>query len=538
MLTMVIADDEDMVREGLSLILPWKDYGIEIVGLADNGKDAYELCSVLKPDILCTDIRMPMMDGLEVAQRLQEDNSATRVILISGVQDFEYAKTALSLEAEAYVLKPVKIPELLEVVQKVSTSIQLERSQAQMTERLHRQLRESMPVLRERLLIQLISRDFASEHEAAEKAAYYGIELLPGEVMTVGLLQLDDYKKTFETYNEENKQLLFFALLNVVSELLAAANAGFAFANTLENELVILFKGSSLQGSKPMQLCEEIIACVGQFVKVSVSIGLGSPVTGLLQLSRSYSEADSAIRYTFFSGKGSVVTIDDLGQNLETHEHYRQVYQIENQMLTLLKLGDSKGVQTLADRMFDQVILPSLKVEQVHNLCTEFVFHLARTVHELDESFDAITGMSLNVVLGHIEDTVDSGSLRRFILELLGGMSSYFFHKHHSKNQKVAQKIKTYIDQHYMENITIQQLAEIVFLSPTYMCQIYKKENNETIIEYLTKVRVDRAMELMKSPDLKLFEIAEMVGFENATYFTTVFKKLTGVLPGKYRETL
>ncbi|KGE18783.1 response regulator [Paenibacillus wynnii] len=538
MLTMIIADDEDIVREGLSQIIPWEDHGIEIVGLADNGKEAYRLCKELKPDILCTDIRMPMMDGLEVAQRLLDDKSSTRVILISGVQDFEYAKAALSLEAEAYVLKPVKIPELIEVIQKVTNHIQMERNSAQVMERLRLQLQDSMPALRERLLVQLISGFFTNENEAYEKAAYYNIDIPKGEAVLVGLLQLDDYKKTLEAYNEENKQLLFFAIHNVISELLSVANSGVAFANTLENELVILFKGNPVHGNKPIILCEEIIRCVQKFVKVSVSIGLGSPVTNILHLSRSYQEARSTIQYTFFSGRGSVVTADDVDQNLETEEHYSYIYQIENQLFTLLKLGDTKGVVELTEKMFKEVLLPIMNVEQVHNLCAEFVFHLARTVHKLEESIDTIIGMSLNDILKRIEGIGDIEDLQVYITSLLSGMTDFFFHKHNSKNQKIVQKIKSYIEQHYMENVTIQLLAEEVYLSPTYMCQIFKKENNETIIEHLTQVRVEKAKVLMKSPDLKLFEIAEMVGFENATYFTTVFKKLTGIIPGKYRETL
>lgn len=538
MLTMIIADDEDMVREGLSSVIPWSDYGIEIVGLADNGAAAYELCKELKPDILCTDIRMPMMDGLEVAQKLLEDASGTRVILISGVQDFEYAKTALSLEAEAYVLKPVKIPELIEVIQKVTHNIQMERSRAQTTERLRKQLQDSLPALRERLLVQLISGYYSNEHEAYEKAAYYHVPFQKGETVIVGLLQLDDYKTTLATYNEENKQLLFFAIHNVVSELLGVAESGFAFANTLENELVILFNGKSIQGNKHMMLCDEIVKCIEQFVKVSVSIGMGSAVTSIIDLSRSYQESRSAIQYTFFSGKSSVVTIDDLDQNLETREYYRHIYQIENQLFTLLKLGDTDSVISLSDTMFKDVILSNMNVEQVYNLCAEFIFHLARNLHELEESYDAIIGTSLNETLKQIEAIGNIDSLRAFIANLLSITSTFFFKKHHSKNQKITNKIKDYIEQHYMENITIQQLAEEVYLSPTYMCQIFKKENNETIIEYLTKLRVEKSKILMKSPDLKLFQIAEMVGFENATYFTTVFKKQTGMIPGKFRESL
>lgn len=541
MLKMIIADDEEIVREGLSSVIPWHDYGVEIIGLAEDGEEAYRMCQELKPDILCTDIRMPLMDGLGLAYKLkEEENSSIRIILVSGVQDFEYAKTALRVEAEAYILKPVKIQEITEVIQKVVTSIELERSSRSNHEQLRKQLQDSMPVLREKLLAQLISGHYAHEATALEKAEFYHIPYTAGDAMAVGVLQLDDLSHALQTFSEENIQLIFFAIHNVVEELIRTVEGGFLFTNTLENELVIFFNEKMLASSRFVELSEEITRCVKQYVKVSVSIGIGSEVRSLTQLSLSYQEAKSALQYTFFSGKGSIVTIDDVDQlHHAKNENYMHLYSLEKQLMIMLKLGDTNGVKELSHKLFEEVILPSgQRVDQVYYLCTELVFHLARTFHELDESFEHIVSSSISDVLQMLEGMRNIDTLRAYLESMLLDISAYFNNKHHSKNQKVVYKIKQHIEKHYMNNITIQSLAEEVYLSPTYMCQIFKKENHDTIIEYLTKVRVEKAKELMKSPDLKLFEIAEMVGFENATYFTTVFKKLTGILPGKYRETL
>src|SRR5689334_6770760 len=126
MLRMIIADDEFIVRDGLKNIIPWEQFGIEVVGEAVDGQEALDLCLELKPDILFTDIRMPIMDGLEVAMELHEKGSKIKIIIVSGVQDFNYAKMALNINAEGYILKPVKIPELKETIQKVVNSINFE----------------------------------------------------------------------------------------------------------------------------------------------------------------------------------------------------------------------------------------------------------------------------------------------------------------------------------------------------------------------------------------------------------------------------
>jgi two-component system response regulator YesN len=128
---MIIADDEDIVREGLRNIIDWESFEIEVIAEAADGQEAYELCEKLHPDILLTDIRMPLMDGLEVAINLKEQKSDIRIIIISGVQDFNYAKTALDINAEGYILKPIKINELKEVFRRVTNTIKKERNRDQ-----------------------------------------------------------------------------------------------------------------------------------------------------------------------------------------------------------------------------------------------------------------------------------------------------------------------------------------------------------------------------------------------------------------------
>ncbi|NQX60758.1 response regulator transcription factor [Paenibacillus qinlingensis] len=539
MITMVIADDEEMIRDGLHTIVDWAEFGIEVVGLAEDGKEAFDICMSLEPDILCTDIRMPIMDGLELSQKLREAGNTTKIVFISGVQDFHYAKTALSMHAEAYVLKPVKLHELKEVFGQVAAKIVRERDSEELNSKLHKQLKDSIPALREKLLIQLLSRYYSNEMEIYEKIGYYQIPLYKGEATAIGLLQIDDYENALAHYNEENKQLLFFAIHNVIQEIMTNAASGFAFTNIMENELILIFNEKSLLGHKYIDLAEEIVRCVRQYVKVSASIGIGSSVSSVLQLSVSYQEAKEALQHTFFTGKESVVTIHDIAHNKGESERHLQLHELEKQLTQQLKLGDAQGVTTLMNKLFDEVILPnSTQVEHVYHHSAELVFQLARPLQEADESYQSILGKSTSDLLQIIQTKKDIDSLRSYMTSFIEEIALYLKNKHHSKNQRVIARIKQYINQHYMNNVTIQLLAEEVFLSPTYMCQIFKQETDETIIEFLTKVRIEKAKDLLKSPDLKIFVIAEMVGFENATYFTTVFKKLTGVIPGKYRESL
>jgi two-component system response regulator YesN len=195
MLKMIIADDEYNVREGLKEVVQWKELGIEIVADAADGQEAFELCRQLKPDILLTDIRMPMMDGLEAALKLKELEDPVRIIIISGAQDFNYAKTALSLNADGYILKPIKIHELQDTVKKVVASISMERNREEKNQQLKQQLHENMPVLREKFLANLIQGLYKSEQDALNKLEFFGLPLEIDSLLVVAVLQIDEYEK-------------------------------------------------------------------------------------------------------------------------------------------------------------------------------------------------------------------------------------------------------------------------------------------------------------------------------------------------------
>jgi two-component system response regulator YesN len=212
MLKMIIADDEFIVRDGLSSIIPWNEYGIEVIAEAADGQEAYELCMQLKPDILFTDIRMPLMDGLEVAMKLKETESDIRIIIISGVQDFNYAKIALNINAEGYILKPVKLDELKDVVKKVAGSILEERGKAVELQNLKDQLYENMPAVREKFLRNLISGLYQEEQFIQSKLDYFNIPLKPDEGVTVAVLQIDDFGRMTDGSPEEDRQLLSFSV--------------------------------------------------------------------------------------------------------------------------------------------------------------------------------------------------------------------------------------------------------------------------------------------------------------------------------------
>ncbi|WP_239619141.1 response regulator [Cohnella mopanensis] len=532
---MIIADDEYNVREGLKDLVKWGELGIEVIGLAADGQEAYNLCRELKPDILLTDIRMPLMDGLEAGLKLKELDHPIRIIIISGAQDFNYAKIALNINADGYILKPIKIPELVETARKIVASIERERNREENNDRLKRQLQENMPLLREKFWANLTQGMYGSEKEVRDKLQFFGMPFELNGNWSVAVLQIDDYEQAIERYSEENRQLLSFSILNIAEEI-AGREAVFSFSMN-ENETVIVFRHGDRGSDLLASICQEIGDNVDKYLKMTVSAGIGSRVNAYVDLQDSYREAQAAIKFKFYTGKNSILHFADVRPGSRGIE-FPKLHEAESKLVSDMKLGRSGDAAAVLEEIFDKLCSTrDLPIDYVQSVCVELIHMASRTFYEIGEDMNRIAPQH-STVIQVIYDKREAVELKSVLLAFFGDLTDHFSHKYTQKNSKLIQKIKEIISNSYMKNITVSRIAEDVFLSPNYISLIFKKETGEGITEYITKVRIDAAKELLKSEDLKVLEVAEMVGFENATYFSTVFKKVTGIHPQKYRELL
>lgn len=538
MLKMIIADDEAIVRRGLKNIIRWEEYGIDVIAEATDGQEAFKLCQELHPDILFTDIRMPLLDGLEVAMKLKELGSDIRVIFISGVQDFNYVKTALDINAEGYVLKPVNVSELGEVVTKVINRIKLERNQLSEMIQLKQQLHEHFPVIREKFLRNLILGVYVNEHEIQNKMQYFKIPLRVGESLLVSVLQIDDYVKTTQSISEEDKQLLSFNVSNIVGEIMTNYNAGVSCCID-ENEFVLIYNQNAQVNGKYTEICEEIALCMNKFLNISVSIGIGRSINSILSVNLSYKDARTALQYKFYTGKNSILDINDINiindVNME-NINSSYLYENESQLMNSIKLGDSESVSKILSNLFNQMYSNrNIPVEYVQSIYVEMVCIASRIVKDHGENLESIVG-KLSVILETIYKIENAYELKSYISTILVKIAEYFSKKYNQKNTKVISRIKEIIEQRYKEDISVAKISEEVYLTPNYISLIFKQATGETITEYITKVRMEQAKKLFKSTDLRILEIAEKVGYEDPHYFSKAFKKYTGIHPKMYRS--
>jgi two-component system response regulator YesN len=534
MLKMVIADDETLVREGIRNIINWKDYNITIVGEATEGKEAYDICLKLKPDILFTDIRMPFMDGLEVTRKLKLENQDIKVIIFSGIQDFAYAKSALDVSAEGYILKPLEISELKDVVNKVVGKIELEKTNKKKMQELRDQLKENIIAANEKFLRNLLLGAFTSGKEIEEKLEYFNNPFKSNENIIVSALTIDDYAYIKQTYAEKDRQLLEFAVANVIDEIINSKTKGISICIN-ENQFISIFNWEEEKLCRLSDIFDEITLKLDALLNISVSVGISRSVSNVLDIPIGFKDCVSALQYKFYTGKNSILNITDINENYSEIE-YIDFYEIETKLINSVKVGDILETQGIAKDIFKKLKSNNMyKMDYIQCICSEIILISSRTIYELGESLNDII-QDKTKILDTIQNIENIFVLEEYMTDILRKLAEYFSKKHIRKNDKIVLDIKRLICSQYMKDISVNKIAQMVYLSPNYISLIFKRETGVTITDYLTSIRIDRAKELLKDTELLIQQVSEMVGYEDASYFSKVFKKITGIHPLKYRS--
>lgn len=503
----------------------------EVVGVAKNGFETLTLCEELKPDILFTDIRMPHLTGIEVAQKLKMQNYKTRIIIVSGIEDFSYAQQAIELNTEGYILKPIKKKKLIEIVEKVVASINDEKEHAVKFKQLKKQLYDNIPAIKDRFLCNIIFRKYSNEKIIYDKCKFLDIPFVDSKSFVACKMVIDEINGSFSKNAEENYELILMSILNICNELLTTYNYSICF-NINESEFIIIFNYDQMITIS--DICEEILTALNKYIEIKVSIGIGEKVNSILLLSNSYKSAETCLEYKFYSGINAVINSRDLTYRTDSLE-YVKLHIIEEKLLSGIKIGNLTTVNDVLFEIFNHIESSSYTPEEyTKNIFTELIFITTRSLYEIQENLSDIVEEPIKLC-----DTIyrlnTYEELKNYILDLFDTITTYFNNKLNQKNRYVVNEVNDIIDHQYTKNITVKLISDQVGLTPNYISQIFKKETGITITKKITEVRIEAAKELLKGSNFKVFEVAEMVGFDNPYYFSTVFKKNTGIHPSKFR---
>ncbi|RIX60199.1 response regulator [Paenibacillus nanensis] len=543
MYRLLIVDDEPAVRAGLREYVDWASYGIVVAGEADDGDVALEMIASSQPDLILTDVRMPNMDGIAMSRRIAEEYPHIKIIFVSGHDDADYLKSAMKVSAVDYIFKPVNLQELKAVIQRVSADMDAERSERRKREELLVKLKESMPLLREKFLLSLLVNG-TSKIDMQSRIHFLELNLPSESPYWVMVISVDDIADVLESRSERDRQLLWYSVLNIYQELMDTYLQGYAFEHRL-GEFVGIMRLPDAGAGGVSDASEALFALAGdirsnleRWLKLGVTIGISDRANGLADIPHAYKQAREAADYKWYLGKNRIITMDSLeSSGTEAGGAPKFDYALNGQLLSALKADDAEKLGEAVDRIFANLAHNrpgGLKFGR--NLILQLVLGVSQLLMELGVQSPELEAMEADLWEQLLEHET-LGEMKLQVEAYLNSVMCRIREKRTGKMANIVERIRGVIEQRYADgNLTVADIGKAVYLSPTYVSLLFKQETGQTVGEYLTQVRVEKAKELLRDPQYKFYDICNAIGYTDPSYFTKLFKKATGVTPSAYRD--
>lgn len=542
MYKLILAEDEEDVREGIIGQIDWERYGFEVVEQAENGKEAAELVDRLLPDVVVTDIQMPFMNGLQLAEYIRSRHPGTKIIILTGYDEFEYAQRAIKLQIDEYILKPFSSRELIEVLLKVKTVIESEIAEKENIHVLSEHYRKSLPILREQFLSSLVSRRLRPE-EIAAKSREYGIPL-SGDWFQSSVISLDyirgpgaaeaDHRVSLRDTGDRNLQL--FAVLNIAEEICLKHGFGRVFIH--RDDLVMLSslagKDESEMTGRTLAVLEEIRQNVQRFLKLTVTIGAGTVCRTPELLFRSFADALQALDYRLILGNNRVIWIEDVESRTSRLPVYDEL--TEQSLIRTVKLGTVQELTEIINELFGTLDGSQVTASEYRIFLLEILTSILRVAKESGSETNELFGPGI-ASLPDMNKFNNMEDAKQWIIDICTRLMNHIAQERQSSYKQLVEQAKHFIKSHYDDSdISIGRVCQHLHISTGYFSSIFKKETKLTFVSYLLQIRLEAAKELLRTTELKAFEIADKIGFTDPNYFSFCFRKKYGQSPKEYKN--
>lgn len=510
MIRTILVDDEVIIREGISNFIDWNALGLELIGQAANGQEAETLIEVGAPEIIITDVKMPRMDGIELLALAKEKQPDCVVIMISSYDEFAYAQQALNLGAFAYLLKPIDTDRLIELLKEAAQRIELLHSKRNML------VQARADVLENKLKVLAFGggadtftdgekKFLESFREFSVITVFTGTPVFNEETFYEKLEQeiqnwmQEQEKNVLVKRFQKQRGIVVFCLFHRTDQNAAIRDLHHIYAG--------YYKECVLGISERQRTFEELTVACRQSME--------------------------AVEYRFFT-KETMIFYEDTCEKAE--EKFQEVPDWSEQLKIVLKERTPEQICRFTDRVLVCILEQKMPMVMAHTSMASILMEMIRELREAggkpEDLFFSVPDMISSVL-----DEKDPVMMTDRLCQILQNVAKYMENLEELRPGSAIYKAKRYIEEHYQDAaLRLEDVAEYVYISPSYFSTMFNKEMKIPFGSYLTQVRMEKAMQLLKTSDLKIYEIAERTGYQNVSWFTVAFKKYTGKSPGEYRK--
>lgn len=527
-----LVDDEEEVRKAIIKKIAWEDLGFQVIGDAENGEEALEKIELLEPDAVITDIRMPYMDGLTLTERIRQKYPSMKVLIFSGFDDFEYAQQAIKLNVTEYILKPVNVEELSEILSRVKTNLDEEIKQRRDVKLLRESYQNSLPIIREVFLNDMVQGN-ASAAVINERLAEYQIDLWGAEKWIAAVIDIEEPLNAPGLLSlHREKELIPISVKQLAHDYLARYCRHTVF-NTHSGIAVIAAIDVNNTQTNLIDLFGDVCKESKRILEVNISIGVGRSCTALDKIGKSYREAVDALGYKAIVESGKTIYINDVEPVSRGKLQFDG--NDEAALTAAIKFGPEDKILQVVDVIAKKIGAAKVHLRQHQVYMLSVINSLTRLIQQYDLELSVMFAFKQDYfeLLDQLQRPEDfqvwlNGTAKR--------MHAVMSQERDNTTRQVVLEAQKYIEEHYPNpDLSVEMICRHLHMSPAYFSTIFKKETGQAYIAYLTEVRLQKAVQLLKETDDKTYVIASKVGYQEQNYFSYVFKKKFGVSPTKFR---
>lgn len=534
----IIVDDEARLRRGVErlVLLNQKDW--EVIGSYKNGLECLEEVREkdITFDLLITDVKMPGIDGLTLIKELKEMTTFYSVV-ISGFDDFQFLQTAIREGASDYFIKPINRDEFQAQLEKIKKKIVAEWEDNQYFEEIETKASQLNYVKQTQMLSEITRK------QEIDLSLLEWTKDFPKGTYQLLYVCMDNLISKTKSFQKEDWNAWTFAIDNICDELLAGLNAQFIQSWRWKDKdlsfWVLLHSQETLHedffARKGFQFAEELLSSIRRFTPFTSSIAISNLVNELTLLPSTKDELLTYIQFRLLYG-GNQIFAKEAIESFQVKKKEMESKELENQINKLIFFLDSKnkeGIKNEIDKFIYgiQLLETPDKIDQTLQLLGIQVINFM-----IKNSFSINEFPMIKEVFGFTKKFATIKELKQAVNEWINQVLNYLDKKDNSQNVDHISLAKKWITQHLSENITIQKIASQVYMNPTYFCEYFKNQTGETVLDFVTRIRMEKARDLLVTTNLKIYDISEKVGYTDTKYFSKLFKKQLGETPSKFRE--
>ncbi|CAN7674959.1 response regulator [Paenibacillus sp. LjRoot56] len=526
--SILIVDDETIFRKGIRLMISDMQSEWTVIDEATDGADALDKIEALQPDLIITDIKMPRIDGIQLQYIVKERYPHISCVVMSGYNDFQYARESLRLGAKDYLMKPFQREELYALLTKLQEEWLTEK-RPNKSSGMDQQVQNQM---RQHVLASLITGNV--HHGEAELLDNVGIQL-PHANISCLIAKLDRDSVTDERYYQLNPSLFSIYIQQFIQESLDENFKGYVFIHH-ETEIIALINHENVSSihADMEQLTNRIRKEIRVQSNFTLTFGLGSPAKDLESISKSYKEAGLALLYRLVIGGDRLLSNEIVAEmKMEKLDWHAADWHSLNQFV---QEGDLANVQQQASLYVTKLCQQWKDPEIIHQQICKMLLHFYELAVNLAVVKQWLQNTDVKQVLVDIYSYSSSKELIERCQKLLGDLTVCIGNRQKKMVTSPVEIVVRYVEEHYAESITLNTMAEIVYLSPSYLSSLFKIKQGQSFIDFLTEKRIEKAKSLLLYSDEKIQVISDSTGFTNIRHFNRVFKTITNRTPSEFRE--